>query len=123
MLVANPDESPIRHLSEPWCGLHPEHSELEVKCLVILARNVKHKVEIACHVNKIFKLDAGKSTLAVEISKLEKSVAEQYLTIWQEYHGHPESESKNLNFLRSKLDFNFVTRRSCLRDPREVDDI
>lgn len=123
MLAVNPGESPTRRSSRRWCGLHPEYSELEVKCLAILSRNVKHKEEIAYHMNSLFKRDAGKSALAVKISKFEKAVPEKYLVKWQEYHGHPKGDSEDLDFLRKKLDFHFITGGGCLWDPGEVDDI
>ena len=101
------------------------YTELEVKCLAILHRNVCSVKEVTYLMNKAFKRSAVENTYRRKILRFKTNGGpEGYLNTWREYFNRPKGDHKSLVVLREvlkdALDYNFIAEGGCLWDPEEM---
>jgi hypothetical protein len=96
-------------------------TDLEVKCLAIMCKNVNSSTEITYHMNKRFKHGIKEYVLVSKVHAFKAERCGRFQSSWREFYVRPRGDCQSLEFLGEALNFDFIAEGGCLWDPGEVD--
>lgn len=96
-------------------------TDLAVKCLAIMCKNVDSSAEITYHMNKRFKHGIKECVLTSKMHTFRAERCSHFQSSWRECYDRPRGDRGSLEFLGEALDFDFIAEGGCLWNPGEVD--
>jgi len=96
-------------------------TDLEVKCLAIMCKNVNSSTEITYHMNKRFKHGIKEYVLVSKVHAFKAERRGRFQSSWREYYVRPRGDCQSLEYLGEALNFDFIAEGGFLWECGEVD--